>query len=312
MNQKNDASLEIRIKGSPVSEGIAVGIPIFLSSGREQIPEFPISTGEVENEIARYRQALSSSRKDLKKLQSDLTQEGSGEIASIIGTHIEMLDDPLMTTHMETKIREMLKNTEAVFHTMIHEYEQRFSETPDGFFNQRLTDVRDLSQRILRNLSDTDTGLLDQIPQDAIVFAKELIPSDTAAIQASRIRAFVTQSGGGTSHAALIARAKGIPYVSGISMDILEKAQGTYVIVDGQAGEIILNPTLATIEKYIQLKNRLMKRYQQLEKDKDLPTETLDGYRVELFANINHLEDLELAHYHRAAGIGLFRSEYLF
>jgi phosphotransferase system enzyme I (PtsI) len=303
---------EIHIKGAPVSEGIAIGIPVFLSSESEEVPEFPITTGEVENEIARYRQALSSSRHDLKKLQDDLTEEGSSEIASIIGTHIEMLDDPLMTTHMETKIREMLKNTESVFHTVIHDYELRFSETPDSFFQQRLSDVRDLSQRVLRNLCDSNKVSFDEIPQDAIVFAKELIPSDTASIQASRISAFVTQSGGGTSHAALIARAKGIPYVSSVSMDVLEKSQGSYVIVDGRTGDIILNPTSDTIEKYEKLKKRLMKQYQQLEKDKDLPAETLDGYQVELFANINNLGDLELAHHHCAEGIGLFRSEYLF
>lgn len=312
MSEEDKTAQEIRIKGAPVSEGIAIGVPIFLSSEGEEVPDFPISTGEVEGEIARYRQALTSSRKDLKKLQDDLNLEGSSEIASIIGTHIEMLDDPLMTTHMESKIREMLKNTEAVFHTVIHDYEKRFSETPDSFFKQRLTDVRDLSQRVLRNLCDSHRVSFEKIPQDAIVFAKELVPSDTASIQASLISAFVTQSGGGTSHAALIARAKGIPYVSSIDMDVLEKVKGHYVIVDGQAGDIILNPSMGTIEKYIQLKNRLMKQYQQLEKEIDLPAETLDGYRIELFANVNHLSDLELALHHRAAGIGLFRSEYLF
>lgn len=296
-----------------MSEGIAIGIPVFLVSEGEAVPDFPISTGEVEHEIARYRQALSSSRVDLKKLQDNLTREGSSEIASIIGTHIEMLDDPLMTTHMETKIREMLKNTEAVFHTVIHDYEIRFNETPDGFFKQRLTDVKDLSQRVLRNLCETTSKVsFEEIPQDAIVFAKELIPSDTASIQASKISAFVTQTGGGTSHAAVIARAKGIPYVSSVNMDILEAARGSCVIVDGMTGDVILNPSSETIQKYEQQKKRLMKQYQHLEKDKDLVAETLDGYRVDLYANVSGVGDIQLATQHCAAGIGLFRSEYLF
>ncbi len=312
MTPEDELNLEIYIKGAPVSEGIAIGIPIFLSSEGEKVPDFPISTGEVENEIARYRQALSSSRQDLKKLHDNLTQEGSSEIASIIGTHIEMLDDPLMTTHMESKIREMLKNTEAVFHTVIHDYEQRFSATSDGFFKQRLSDVRDLSQRVLRNLCDSNKLSFDKVPQDAIVFAKELIPSDTASIQASRISAFVTQSGGGTSHAALIARAKGIPYVSSVSMEVLEKVKGKCVIVDGLTGDIILNPSNDTLEKYEQLRKRLMRQYQQLEQDNNLVSETLDGYKVDLFASINNLSDMELAHHYRAVGVGLFRTEYLF
>ncbi|MBS0648207.1 MAG: phosphoenolpyruvate--protein phosphotransferase [Verrucomicrobia bacterium] len=312
MKAPEDHDQEIYLKGAPVSEGIAIGIPIFLSYSDDDIPDFPISTGEVEGEIARYREALSSSREDLKKLQADLSGEGSKEVASIIGTHIEMLDDPLMTTHMETKIREMLKNTESVFHSVINDYEKRFSETNDSFFNERLSDFRDLSQRVLRNLCDSESISLDNIPPNSIVFAKELIPSDTASLQATRISAFVTQSGGGTSHAALIARAKGIPYVASIDMEVLQNAKGKCVIVDGLTGDIIVNPSHDTLEKYERLKNRLTTQYLQLEKDKHLLSETIDGYPLLLYANVNTVNDIDLVHHHGAQGIGLFRSEYLF
>lgn len=312
MKAPEDHDQEIYLKGAPVSEGIAIGVPIFLSYSDDDIPDFPISTGEVEGEIARYRQALSSSREDLKKLQADLSGEGSKEVASIIGTHIEMLDDPLMTTHMETKIREMLKNTESVFHSVINDYEKRFSETNDSFFNERLSDFRDLSQRVLRNLCDSESISLENIPPNSIVFAKELIPSDTASLQATRISAFVTQSGGGTSHAALIARAKGIPYVASIDMEVLLNAKGKCVIVDGLTGDIIVNPSHDTLEKYERLKNRLTTQYLQLEKDKHLLSETIDGYPLLLYANINTVNDIDLVHHHGAQGIGLFRSEYLF
>ncbi|MGH7889647.1 MAG: phosphoenolpyruvate-utilizing N-terminal domain-containing protein, partial [Thermodesulfobacteriota bacterium] len=298
---------EIYLKGAPVSEGIAIGIPIFLSySDEDEVPDFPISTGEVESEIARYRQALSSSREDLKKLQADLADEGSKEVASIIGTHIEMLDDPLMTTHMEGKIREMLKNTESVFHAVINDYEKRFNETSDSFFKERFSDFKDLSQRVLRNLCDSERISLEKLPPNSIIFAKELIPSDTASLQATRVSAFVTQSGGGTSHAALIARAKGIPYVASIDMEILQNAKGKCVIVDGLTGDIIVNPSSDTLERYERLKSRLTKQYLQLEKDKLLPAETLDGYPVNLYANVNTINDIDLVHHHGAQGIALF------
>jgi len=304
---------EIHLKGAPVSEGIAIGVPIFLSYADDNdIPDFPISTGEVEGEISRYRQALSSSREDLKKLQADLSGEGSKEVASIIGTHIEMLDDPLMTTHMESKIREMLKNTESVFNAVINDYEKRFSETNDSFFNERLSDFRDLSKRVLRNLCDSEDISLENIPPNSIVFAKELIPSDTASLQATRISAFVTQNGGGTSHAALIARAKGIPYVASIDMEILQNAKGKCVIVDGLTGDIIINPSQVTLEKYERLKKRLTEQYQQLEKDRNLAAETVDGYSLNLYANVNTINDIDLVHHHGSHGVGLFRSEYLF
>lgn len=303
---------EIHLKGAPVSEGIAIGIPIFLTTEKDDIPEFPITTGEVEGEILRYRRALSSSRDDLKKLQANLASEGSDEVVSIIDTHIQMLEDPLMTTHMEKKIREMLKNTEAVFESVVTDYQKKFSLTPDSFFQQRMADVKDLSQRVLRNLCHPEKVSFDEIPPNAIIFAKELIPSDTASIQASRVSAFVTQSGGGTSHAALIARAKGIPYVASIDVEALQNAQGKCVIVDGLTGDIIVNPTNDTLEKYQKLRRRLMKQYQQMEKDRHLPAETIDGYLIDVCANINALNDVDLVHHHAASGIGLFRSEYLF
>lgn len=304
---------EIHLKGAPVSEGIAIGVPVFLSYDEEStVPEFPITSGEVEGEIARYRRALSSSREDLKKLQANLLREGSIEIVSIIDTHIQMLEDPMMTTHMEKKIREMLQNTESVFQTVVTDYQQRFSKTPDAFFQQRLADVKDLSQRVLRNLSPSSQKGVEEIPLDSIIFAKELVPSDTASIQASRVSAFVTQTGGGTSHAALIARAKGIPYVASVDLDVLQRARGKCVIVDGLTGDIIVNPSLDTLERYQELKQRLTQQYQQLEKDRHLPSETLDGFSVRILANINSFNDVDFVHHHSAAGIGLFRSEYLF
>jgi phosphotransferase system enzyme I (PtsI) len=310
---KPDEEEEIHFKGAPVSEGIAIGVPVFISPPKEeQIPEFPISTGQVEVEIERYRRALSSSREDLKKLQFHLAEEGSSDVVSIIDAHIQMLDDPLMTTHMEKKIREMLQNTESVFKTVLTDYEKRFLQTPDAFFRQRFDDVKDLSQRVLRNLAPHDRFHLNDLPPNSIVFAKELVPSDTASIQATRVSAVVTQQGGGMSHAALIARAKGIPYVASIDVEAMQNARGKCVIVDGLTGDIIINPSSDTLAKYENLRNRLTNQYQQLEKDRTLISETVDGFKINLFANINNINDIDLVHHHSSSGIGLFRSEYLF
>ena len=137
-----DEKGEIRFQGAPVSDGIAIGTPYFLSSLLpEMVPEFPITTAEVEDEIQRYRRALFSSREDLERLQLDLANEGSVDAVSIIDTHIQMLADPLMTSHMEERIRNMHQNTESVFRTVINEYEKRLSETKDTFFQQRIVDV---------------------------------------------------------------------------------------------------------------------------------------------------------------------------
>ncbi|NDD58882.1 MAG: phosphoenolpyruvate--protein phosphotransferase [Chlamydiae bacterium] len=304
---------EFRLQGAPVSEGIAIGTSFFLAPQlKETIPEFVIKSSQVDQEIQRYREALAASKVELNFLKQNLEKEGSTEAIEIINTHILMLDDPLITYHVEEKIRKVRKNSESVFSAVIREYEKKFAKMKDSFFQQRLVDILDLSKRILGHLCLKHKIDFSEIPLSSIVFAKELIPSHTAAIQASRVSAFVTQSGGGNSHAALIARAKGIPYVSSIDVDLFQSFQGCPIIVDGQTGEVIVNPEKATLEKYKEIKTRLKTSYRLLQQDVHYSTETVDGYPVHILANVGNLNDLDEMHNYRPEGIGLFRSEYLF
>ena len=308
-----DESKEFRLQGAPVSEGIAIGTSFFITPQTDDIiPEFSIHSNQVDDEILRYRGALSACKIELGYLKHNLEKEGSQEAIDIIETHLQMLEDPLITEHVEEKIRAVRRNIESVFSAVIREYEKKFSKMKDEFFQQRLIDILDLSKRILSHLGEKNKINFSDIPLSSIVFAKELIPSHTAAIQASRVSAFVTQSGGGNSHAALIARAKGIPYVSSIDVDLFQNVQGRCIIVDGQTGEIIVNPDRATLEKYKEIKTRLKTSYQLLQQDVHHVTETVDGYLVHVLANVGNLSDLDEMHNYSPEGIGLFRSEYLF
>ncbi len=308
-----EESLEFRLQGAPVSEGIAIGTAFFFySSGEEQTPEFVIDAEQIETEIHRYRRAILASKEDLFFLKSSLEKEAAFDAIDIIEAHIQMLDDPLLTTHVEDSVRNTRKNIECVFLTVIKEYEKKFSKIQDPFFQQRILDVMDLSKRILNHLDEKKKWQFSEIPASSIVFARELIPSHTAAIQTSYVRAFVTQNGGGNSHAALIARAKGIPYVSRIDRSFWDNIEGKNVIVDGQTGEIIVNPTMTTLERYKEIKLRMKTTHQLLQQDVHYVTETKDGFPVHVLANIGHLSDLEEMHSCRPEGIGLFRSEYLF
>jgi len=308
-----DDNKEFRLQGAPVSEGIAIGTSFYITPQTDDtIPEFSIRSHQVEDEIERYRGALAACKVELGYLRQNLEKEGSQEAIDIIDTHILMLEDPLITQHVEDKIRKVRRNTESVFSAVIGEYEKKFAKMKDSFFQQRLIDILDLSKRILSHLGEKNKINFAEIPLSSIVFAKELIPSHTAAIQASRVSAFVTQSGGGNSHAALIARAKGIPYVSSIDVDLFQSVQGRCIIVDGQTGEIIVNPDKATLDKYKEIKTRLKTSYQLLQQDSHHITETVDGYLVHILANVGNLNDLDEMHNYRPEGIGLFRSEYLF
>jgi phosphoenolpyruvate-protein phosphotransferase (PTS system enzyme I) len=303
---------EVLIRGFPVSDGVAIGTPFFLNPIEEQIPEFDITLKEVDGEIARYRSALYSSREDLQILRRNLAEEVSEDAATIIETHIQMLDDPLITHQMEDKIRQTLQNSESVFHSVIHDYEKRFSSHTDPFFQERLVDVTDLANRVLGHLCPSKGSSLLNVPFNSIVFTKTLVPSYPASVESSRVSAFVTQAGGGHSHAALIARAKGIPYVASIDVDSLQDISARCVIVDGQAGEVIFNPTPATLEKYKQRKTRFKTSCQILQREMQYDAETIDGCSIQVFANVGHPGDLEHMRQYKPEGIGLFRTEYLF
>lgn len=302
-NSSHDLAEEQCFQGAPVSEGIAIGPPFFISSFEEDEPDPKVSIpqDEIEREIKRYRRALSSSRKDLEKLHYALSSEGSDEASHIIDAHIQMLSDPLMTTHMEEMIRDMKQNTEAVFRSVMSDYQQKLGSAR--------IDALDLSQRVLNHLRPRANHRLSDIPPNAVVFAKEIAPSETAMAQASRISAFVTQIGGGSSHAALIARSKGIPFVASIDIQLLKSA--SYVIVNGLTGDVIINPSKETLEKYRTIQSMLQKESKQLEEEITLPSTTLDGKEIPLHVNVGSVHELDEIVQHGALGVGLFRTEFL-
>lgn len=300
---------EIELKGVAVSGGIAIGPLFFLHEVKEQVPRFSIPQEEVALEIARFHKAIENARLDLHQLRKFLELEGSIEVVSIIESHITMLDDPFLLTFVEEGIERELQNAEAIFNTAIAEYEHQFSKISDQFFRQRLSDVRDLTNRVMRHLYSKERDPLAAIPEGAIVFSKELAPSDTAEMRPQRIGAFVTEVGGETSHAALIARAKGIPFVASIDVEAFVSSSGLLVIVDAEKGTIILNPGEELIESYQKRKSALpyLKSGENFTDD-----EILQKEGIEVCANIEGLADLTLLRGINASGIGLFRTEFLY
>lgn len=300
---------EIFIQGVGISEGIAMGRPHFAKTIEETTPDFPIPLSQVDFEIARYRKALFSSREDLFRIRKDLAMEGSHEAVSFIETHIQMLEDPMITTHMEEKIRLMLRNTEAVFCSVISDYKNRFTKRSAPFVQERLADVSDVSSRILTHLQDGEDAHR-KIPTGSVIIGPEIAPTFMAAAQAPFMAAFVTERGGSSSHAALIARSKGLPFVSGIGKEAFSLLDIDLIIVDGSAGVVILNPEEETIETYLEKQKQAATRYQLLLSDNHLPAKTIDGVQTHLLINVGHIDDLDRFPYSHD-GIGLFRSEYL-
>src|SRR5271157_5495545 len=292
---------EIILRGLPVSRGIGIGLPLFFAATDDEIPEISISPNKIETEVERYRQALALSRQDVEKLQQLSLNEGPPEIVNILGTHLEMLQDPLMTTSMEEKIRAVGKNPEWVILEVIDEYKKRFRSIKDGYFQERVRDIIDVSRRVLKHLRPLQSMRLGAVPHNSIILAHDLVPSDTVEATAAQIEAFVTASGGITSHAAIIARAKGIPYVAHVDIKLFKRFDPSTIIVDGTQGIVIVNPSQETLKKYQSLKKGQLQNFRLMQSATHLKGETIDGYQVRLFANIEGPAEIDYAMRHGAS-----------
>jgi phosphotransferase system enzyme I (PtsI) len=303
---------EVILRGLPVSKGIGIGFPIFFANKDEKVPEIQIPHKEIDLEIERYRRALLMSREDLERLHKSSLREGPPEIVAIIGTHLEMMQDPMITTVIEEKIRELQRNTESIFHCLIEEYKQRFSTLQDVYFQERVRDIIDVSRRILSHLRPLADAKMSEIPHNSVILTHELVPSETVEANSSMVSAFVTAAGGITSHAAIIARAKGIPYVANVDLRLFKGVDLQSLIVDGSEGIVILNPSRKTLRKYQAIKKEIQESYKLLKNSSHLKGETIDGYEVRIFANLENPKEVDFLAKYGAAGVGLFRSEYLF
>lgn len=303
---------EIILNGNRISIGIAIGRPFFLNRDDYPVFEQELLESDVEREINRYRMTLSRCRKDIKRLQKQLEAETAYAGISILDAQLEMLHDPLLTLNIEKEIRGTRRNAEFILQKTLEQFRKKFESSDDIFFHERFKDLKDLSGRIFSYLHESGNFSLNHVPPNSIVCTEELTASDAAEATAANINAFITEKGGATSHAAIVAKAKGIPYVTGIDLQKLKDHAAQHLIVDGRTGDIIVNPSEATLEKYEKIRQSIQHQYQKLEKMSDRPAETYDGHTVRLFANLETANEIDMIHHLGGRGVGLFRSEYIF
>ncbi|HEV8051208.1 MAG TPA: phosphoenolpyruvate-utilizing N-terminal domain-containing protein, partial [Parachlamydiaceae bacterium] len=210
---------EKRLIGTPICRGIAIGHPFFYTLSDEIVPEYFIDADAIEEEIVRYQRALQQGCEDIKCLQKRLQKECVFDGAAILDAHLQIMQDPMLTTYVEEQIRITLKNADYIFQSVIKKYQKKFDSIADPFFCERFKDIKDISRRILNHLRNGVQVCLADTPGESVVFASDLTAFDTAEAKSGFVVAFVTQSGGATSHAAIVAKAKGIPYVSSVDFD---------------------------------------------------------------------------------------------
>ncbi len=307
-----DATGEIVLKGVGVTPGVAHGPAFLLTTEDVRVVERDIAEEEIPREIARFEEALIETRRQLHDIQQRVEKAMDAERASIFDAHLLVVDDRSLVEEVIRGLHTSRRNVESVLRSVSERYSAALAGLDDEYLRERAADVRDVARRILRNLAGHSSSLLAHLREPCIVIANDLAPSDTATLDTSKVIGFATDLGSATSHTAIMARALEIPAVVGLHDASTRISQGDPLLVDGSKGLVILRPSAQTLERYGQAERLRRGVRDQLDRLRDTPAETLDGYRVTLAANIELPHDVEAVLRHGAEGVGLFRSEFLF
>ncbi len=307
-----DTHNEIVLRGIGVTPGVAHGPAFLMTTEDLRIVERTIADEEIPREIARFEEALIETRRQLRDIQERVEKAMDAERASIFDAHLLVVDDRSLVEEVIRGLHATHRNVEAVLNTVAERYGAVLAGMDDEYLRERAADVRDVTRRILRNLAGRGSSVLAHLREPCIIVAHDLAPSETATLDVHKVVGFATDLGSPTSHTAIMARALDIPAVVGLHDASVRVSQGDLVLVDGSKGLLILHPSAETLERYGQIARARQDLRAQLDRLRDKPAETLDGYRVTLSANVEMPHDVDAVLRHGASGVGLFRSEFLF
>ncbi len=295
------------MQGKAVSEGIAIGtLSIYHKSVRN--PEISTYLGSVA-EINRLAVARTSAKREIESLRLKASMENNETNVSLLGSYLVMLDDPAFIDAVERRISNQMMTAEQAVESARDRIYELFGTMGDEYMKDRAEDIRDISDRVLRNLGGS-VSVVPTLNEEVILLADDLTPSDTMQLDTSKVLAFVTRRGSNLSHTAIIARSMNIPAIVGLEYP--KDCEGMTAIVDAYNGELIIDPDPDTLSRYRARKAEIEERNRALSELKSLPCVTLDGHRVGLLANVGSVNDIKKAMESGCEGIGLFRSEILY
>lgn len=303
---------ELELKGIGVSPGVAYGPAYPVITDDDRYVERDITEDEIPREIARFEESLIATRHQLHDIKEKLGEAIGQESASIFDAHMLVVDDRSFVEEVIKRLGVEKKNVETVLQGVAERYAAVLAAVDDDYLRERASDVRDVARRILRNLSGSKVATLANLRDPCIVIANDLAPSDTATMPRDKVVGFATDLGSKTSHTAIMARALEIPAVVGLHDASVRVSVGDHVLVDGTKGLLVINPTKERLLRYDQIAEEQASLREELSALKEKLPETKDGYQVVLSANIELPVDVDSVQDHGAAGVGLFRSEFLY
>ncbi|CDW94635.1 Phosphoenolpyruvate-protein phosphotransferase [Thiomonas sp. CB2] len=305
--------MALQLFGIPVSRGMAIGRAVILASARLDVAHYFVDPGTEEAEIERLRAARRAVRAELDTLKADLPPDAPAEMAAFIDVHKMLLDDRQMALDTITWIRQRRYNAEWALTAQLDVISRNFEEMDDTYLRERIADVEQVVERVLRALRGS-AGLARSASGngDLVLIAHDIAPADMLQFKTGVFRGFVTDVGGKTSHTAIVARSLDIPAVVGARSAGSLIRQDDLVIIDGDSGLLIVDPSPVILEDYRLRQQESQLARERLKRLKFTPARTLNAEPVELLANIEQPEDCAPALEAGAMGVGLFRTEFLF
>jgi phosphoenolpyruvate-protein phosphotransferase (PTS system enzyme I) len=313
--------MSFQLFGLPVSRGIAIGRAVLVASSRLDVAHYYVADADVDAEIERLRIARNAVARELNALKRDLPAEAPAELSALLDVHLMLLHDESLTPGAKQWIRERHYNAEWALSAQLEVLARQFDEMEDEYLRERKADLEQVVERLLGALArgaeapsaDEQAAAAETRGEDPLVLvAADISPADMLQFKGGVFLGFVTDVGGKTSHTAIVARSMDIPAVVGAREASRLIRQDDWVVIDGDAGVVVVDPTPAAIDEYLAIKRKREAARARLARLRHLPSVTRDGERVELHANIEQPGDVATALAAGAAGIGLFRSEFLF
>ncbi len=298
------------LRGIGASKGIAIGRVVRMAPPPQTPVCIPVT--DPQREVERFFGARQKAFAALEELYQHARGAMGENEAMIFKIHTAMLEDPDYIREIVQYITEQRVNAEYAVYQVECAFEKAFADIEDEYLRERIADIHDVSDRLIRGLRCQDAPELTLLGPDAILIGENIMPSDVMLLDKSKVKAFATQKGSVTSHACILARTRGVPAVVGVAQGLEELANGQLIVLDGETGQIVAEPSPDVLSGYRERQQANQRRREELQKLKDKENKTADGKRIQVCANIGAMADVEEALTNGCDGIGLLRTEYFY
>ena len=311
MSEQNSKE-EIILEGIAASPGVAHGTALLYLQKELDVPSYDLPPEAIDSEIERFDQAILQTREEITAVRHKVAASlGEGE-ARIFDAHLMVLEDSALLDEVNSELRSTNKNVESCYHQIAQRYISFFSSMEDEYLKERVSDIQDVSRRLLQNLIGMNKSNLGELAAHSIIVSEDITPSDTADMDRSKLLGFITDAGGQTSHSVIMARSMRIPAVVGLHNATKTIQSGDQILVDGYDGIVVINPSEERLFKYGKLASERRKLDEIYISVISEPSETKDGSPIGLMSNIEGAHEMEQVIAMRSNGVGLFRTEGIF